>query len=286
MYSDKVYLKDENIPEVVQLSDTYGLSTSDLFYEFNIVPAEDSPNNILNKLNNDCIQMILRKLCNVQDYLNAAEVCTQFESNAIAAFPEKFKKLCIDYDLNDEVKEINLCLECAKRFISIFGSLLDGIAWNGEKNQENDNDFFNMIAHYCGNTLKKIMIEDINVDFNTQVPFSTLQNITIKDCKIINFPPYTELRNLRLVMPVNMEILQYFPKIEKIFFENILPTNHVYELIKFVDINPHLNDLTLNNVNIHSSRIEDYFQHCAFLMVELERLAAEYYHIYGEHWNA
>lgn len=54
-------------------------------------PDQASPTHILNVLNNDCIQEVFRRLQSIEDFLNAAEVCTQFQENAKHCFPPIYK---------------------------------------------------------------------------------------------------------------------------------------------------------------------------------------------------
>lgn len=93
-YLTDVCFHNEHTTEIIYLAEKYRLSDR-LLYDMQIPAAEGSTRHILNVLNDDCIQAILRKLPNINDYLNAVEVCSRFRYNAGGGLPSSLKKLRI-----------------------------------------------------------------------------------------------------------------------------------------------------------------------------------------------
>lgn len=56
-----------NISEFIEISEKNRIPIQHLLYEWNYAPAQDSPKHILNALNDDCIQEILRHLTDIGD---------------------------------------------------------------------------------------------------------------------------------------------------------------------------------------------------------------------------
>lgn len=65
-------------------------------------PAQDSPNHILNALSDYCIQLILRRLDDKEDFWSVAEVCKRFRANAISCYPTEFRCITISADFPEE----------------------------------------------------------------------------------------------------------------------------------------------------------------------------------------
>lgn len=59
-------------------------------------PAQDSPQHILNMLNDDCIEHILHSLKNAKDYLSAAQTCVRFQYASKMAAPAYITNLELD----------------------------------------------------------------------------------------------------------------------------------------------------------------------------------------------
>lgn len=76
-------LHAKNITEFIDISDKYRIPIQHLLFDWNYLPAQDSLKHLLNILNDDCIQEILRKLTNASDFLNAAKTCQRFQVNAV-----------------------------------------------------------------------------------------------------------------------------------------------------------------------------------------------------------
>lgn len=96
--------------------------------------AEDSPHNILNALNDFCLQMILERIDYACDFLSAAEVCKRFQANAKACFSKTFSHITVV-----DIGERNYCYleeEVTQRFVSLFGHNLQSIAWHTKTTEQ------------------------------------------------------------------------------------------------------------------------------------------------------
>lgn len=149
--------------------------------------AEDSPHNILNALNDFCLQMILERIDYACDFLSAAEVCKRFQANAKACFSKKFSHITIV-----DVDERNYCYleeEVTQRFVSLFGHNLQSIAWHTKNYGAKDMELFDTITEFCGKTLKGLKLYYKNLDFNTRSRFEALETLELDDsrCKTSNY---------------------------------------------------------------------------------------------------
>lgn len=92
-----------------------------------MAPPHDSPSNILNTLNDDCIQAILVRITNVPDFANASQACERFQENAKLCFPSRFKsiELCSC--------ELFKNREALLSFFRIFGNSIRSISWKCSK---------------------------------------------------------------------------------------------------------------------------------------------------------
>lgn len=109
-------LRAKNISEFIDISEKYRIPIQCLLYEWNYVPAQDSPKHILNALNDYCIQIILRKLTNPSDFVRAAETCYRFQANALECFPCDFGKLTFQL----RMKQLVAILDCLRSTHRIF----------------------------------------------------------------------------------------------------------------------------------------------------------------------
>lgn len=111
-------------------------------------PEQDSPKHILNTLCTDCIEEIFRKIPNVNDLLQAAQVCQRFQQSAKAVFQSKFqskyhvckhfpqlylnckspyKKIEIRRFVDGKFRDVNrhvVPFDQAEEFLRVFGSQL------------------------------------------------------------------------------------------------------------------------------------------------------------------
>lgn len=216
--------------------------------EIEIPPAESSPQHILNALNNDCVQEIMRRIKNIRDLLNAAETCTCFQENIKVCFPSYCKTIRIDDSQQFDAQPNCLPLKNVQSFLSKFGHLIHTIEWSFTWNRDHDEATLNIIADFCGKTLTELIIFGHDLNFNTQSPFEALEKLALYDSTIRNFALLTQLKSLKLtfVKVTHSDWLaQEFPKLKEAKFYSFhkLKDNM---LMKFLNLNPQLQSLELN----------------------------------------
>lgn len=237
-------------------------------------PSEDSPKNIVNILNDDCIQKILLNLDDIVDFLRAAEVCSKFQDNAKMCFP--FKTLEFIRNSKKRYKPNELTLKYAKRFLSIFGPLVKSIkcdfdakftklTWNCLKYYRLKSfcdKQFGFISKYCGKTLIELMICNCH-GFKMRSPFQKLKKLEIlnvNEPRIFNNKISTncrkkcinatttlpQLTHLKLENVRNVTLIaNHFPKIQHVEFNKVKNLKNSL-FIDFQRQNPHLQSLYLS----------------------------------------
>lgn len=248
-----------------------------------IVPAADSPDNILNSLNNDCIKEIFRRM-NIAGFLSAARTCKRFQENAIACYPFK------DFNIVKDGSENHLSTRDVKEFIAIFGPLIKSINWKKSYGKRKKlwksvldakfkTDIFHQIAKCCGETLVELYINGQFVHFQKGTEFKVLEKLTLcnvtvrksasfpklKDMKLLGVNDYNAVKRSdqltrRFVRAKNFNWLrQNFPNLENaVFALTTLMTDDV--IIEFQQFNSQLKNLTLYNhypYRITSSVLEE-----------------------------
>lgn len=220
-------------------------------------PAQDSPNHILNSLNNDCIQEIMRRLKTLADILNAAEVCTCFQKNAKQYCSSFFKSLRID---DTAVGPHILTLDRVPSFLQIFGHLIRSIKWNFTRDHELDEQTLNTIAKYCGKTLIELSIHGHKLNFDTSLKFHALEKMELYDSEVTHFSALSQLKSLKLTF-IKIKhcdwLAQEFPQLEEAKF-NAFHKLRNRMLMEFLRLNPQLQSLELHCCrHISSSIFED-----------------------------
>lgn len=242
-----------------------------------IPPAQDSPKHILNALNDDCIQLILRQLKNVLDFLSAAETCVRLQENAKLIFRTQFKQIRID-DFSRLSNTVTV--DRVASFLNIFGHLITGIDFDrqamGKKLGKN---IQNMIAEYCGKTLKIFKIRSDNkvVDLNTRSPFESLEELHLDCTNIQNFVHQTQLKSLYVsefrTNRTNFDwLIQAFPKLKIVTFWSLHRLQH-NQLIGFLESNPQLQSL---NVEFCYDVWSQFIEHIDKFTPNLEKLCFWY----------
>lgn len=214
-----------------------------------IPPAQDAPNHILNALNDDCVQLILRKLENLLDYLSAAETCVQFQENAKLIFRTKFKEIRI----NEFSRFSNtVTLDRVESLFKIFGDAVMSIYFDTQAmDEKRGKKIQKMIAAYCGKTLKILKIRSDNkvIDLNTLSPFMALKELRLEKTNIRDISHQTQLKRLYVsefeANTSNFDwLIQSFPKLEMVTFWSLRHLHH-YQLIGFLEWNPQLKYLSV-----------------------------------------
>lgn len=215
--------------------------------DINIAPSQGSLQHILYALDDFCIQEILRRLNNINDFLSAAEVCTRFQENAKACIPKRFKEI--------EICESQINTIPVKRmqsFLNIFGHLIESIKWFGlmKFDKIQDQNLFDMFEERCGKTLRTFRIWGHNVDFKNK-KFQVLERFDLCSAGLHNFNLNSQLKRLFL-KEVTVDHLnwltQEFPKLEDATFKCIGGvTNEL--LTEFLTRNPQIRKLYLKSYN-------------------------------------
>ncbi|XP_031634722.1 uncharacterized protein LOC116348011 [Contarinia nasturtii] len=162
------------------------------FKNWLVISAENSPYNILNMLNNDCIEEVFRRVKNVTDFLNMAQVCQRFQNCAKNCFRTQIR--CIKINGKDS----SVPLERVQELFDLFGPLMQSITFESTFDVEQDDYIFGLITNACGETLAELSIIDYNPNFGDQMPFKELK--TLDMCRISpqNFRLVTTLNTLRI----------------------------------------------------------------------------------------
>lgn len=224
-------------------------------------PAQDSPEHILNALNDDCILSILRELTNLRDFLRATEVCTRFQENAKRCFRVLFKQVRVD---DSYVTPYSITVTDLPSFLPIFGEFMQSLEWLSKENRNQDNiNVFEMIAKHS-DSLNELMSLGQNLDFNTCSKFKALEAMHITSGAIHNFQSHLKLKYLvlRQVKIKNIDWLtKPFPKLRLAeFFKIDTLTDDV--LIKFLAHNPQLRRLKLSVCENLTSASFEYIAKC------------------------
>lgn len=122
------------------------------------LPAQDSPKNIVNALNDHCLCEIFRKTDHLADFDSIANVCKRFNQIAKLLFPSKFHSRWIGLDdlvFNDGTSPFErITLTQFEKFLSNFGSFIVFFKFRSFYLEEIPNFeklAFNMISTYCKN---------------------------------------------------------------------------------------------------------------------------------------
>lgn len=251
----------------------------------NVPPSKDSSKNIVNILNDDCLQKIFSYLDDIVDFLHVAEVCTRFQDNAKLCFPFKHIKL-INCD-KWPYQEHELSFRYLKRFLSIFGALIKTIqchfVFDSHRKRAELNHYtlkafcveqLGFISEYCARTLIELVVVDCYA-FEVRLPFLVLKKLEllrVNMAKINPFYPkwlyyktfcmntrkfsensvdrtafmFPELTHLKFDLIYNADwIAQHFPKLQHIEFSSARDFTNDAYL-EFQRRNPQLQSLYLS----------------------------------------
>lgn len=272
-----------NISELIAVSETHRMPIQRLLYEWNYVPAQDSPKHILNALNNDCIQEILRKLTDPSDFLSAAETCRGFQANALECFPRNFEELSLSLGNKSVGCYTALPLEHAPNFLNIFGHLI----WYMELISDFEDGTINMIAEHCGETLFSMHIkghENAKSNFNELSLFKTLTDIDISSISMDNveLPENLEWIHLNGVkVQADLQcIMKKFPKLEIARFDKVDNLNDT-AFNAFIMLNPQIEMLDIfgsQNLSFSAiNSISDRLPNLVHLSIDCMALATHEY---------
>ncbi|XP_031641226.1 uncharacterized protein LOC116352634 [Contarinia nasturtii] len=248
-------LQMQSIDSVEQCEDNTSNKDSNNYSE-QLIPAYDSPKNILNILNDHCIQEIFTHLSVRFHFLNVAEVCKKFQENVIKCFPEHLKKTEF-YSSNFRGMHPNR----TSSFLRIFGHLIKEINLDycPIRSKITPSDYhrlghFELITSYCTKNLIELKIEnsndvDLNLDINItkSSQFQVLEKLSIKNCTLTKFGTFPKLKDLSL-FEVKLEncdwLTSRFPQLEKLYVHRVRGLNHEL-FVEFQKNNPKLKNMTI-----------------------------------------
>lgn len=251
-------LRTANISEFVDVSIKYGIPIHHLLYQWNYVPAQDSPKHILNAVNDDCIQEIFQNLTDPGDFLSAAETCYRFQANALDCYPSKFKELSLSLENKSIGRYTGLCLGHATNFSQIFGHLIKSI----ELICGFDEDVLKTIAKNCGKTLTTLFIQyHDSCNLNELSHFVNLRIINIFSVSVpeIQLPEnlvHIHLANIKIEGDLEC-IMKKFPKLKTLFLSDLDESLNDTAFNAFIMLNPHVEALHIvGNHNLSFSTID------------------------------
>lgn len=169
-------------------------------------PDEDSPLNILNKLDDDCLAYCFEKL-QLKDLCNVADVCKQFKSIATSVFARKYSEFSLDHLKNDnhiKPKYDCFCKGCRQKHQSDMSTTLNEIPLTEidhvfrvfgahMKNIQLDQE---EIGDHMSHTILLLLIEYCSAD-NAVLKQLVLNNFVIKGLLIQKLQPvFARLTNL------------------------------------------------------------------------------------------
>lgn len=219
-------------------------------------PPQDSPRNILNALNDDCLERMF-KLFNLVDLTAAADVCVRFQQHAIDVFNLKYKHVVKREDIAEFKGPVKF-----KMMLRHFGSLIHSLSIDKNYLKGNAVDLLNMISEYAP-VLKELTLDGFNVGGggNGSVNgvhklFARLEKLTLFECEFKNgarklFASCAELKHLSLNMCEwnNRCIDQKFPKLEEMHLYDFSDMEDD-ELEMFIISNPSLKRMSIcDNMN-------------------------------------
>lgn len=251
-----------------------------------IPPLHDSPKNILNVLNDKCIQAILSRLTNVDDFLSAAKTCTRFQENAKQCYPPEFTEFSID---NEYIKwKHPLPIKYAPSFLRIFGHLIQSLElkYSGFDQSEMENyiKVLNMIEQYCGRTLIDLVVNGLDIRLNYFSKFQILKKLNVSCCTVtaMELPPNLKILKLNYVKcEKNFVWHQNHTALEEAKFYNV---DYLEDstFTEFLSVNSQLQRLTINHCDYLTPSV---FEAISNLVPNLVELHIGIRPIFGYHYN-
>lgn len=198
-------------------------------------PPQDSPSHILNALNDDCLEEVLQRVQNIEDFFSAFKVCARFQENAKKCFPERFTKISVYR--NHWSMTNRLPMQQLFSFLSVFGHKVQSISLNYVSPGQ---DIIDKIADFCGKTLKTLKINEISYSILPEIPssFQALEHLELSRVRLCNFNLLSTLKTLRLD-DVNRSDIRYISK-------HLLNLEHLTMNIPY--IRPTLNLMVLRSL--------------------------------------
>lgn len=212
----------------------------------------DSPQHILNALNDDCLERVFKQF-KLPDLSVAADVCVRFQQHAIDTFTLKYKHV-IKFEHVAEFKSHPGKFEVMLRN---FGPLIHTLCVNRDilKTMLHSIDLLKMINKYVP-ALKNLKLSNFTVaeNVNDVLPlFAKLQTLSLSSCAFTNgaeklLTRCEELKHLTIydVDWDNYCIDHTFPKLEEVQLTSCSTIDDA-EFKKFITSNPTLTKLSISD---------------------------------------
>lgn len=233
--------------------------------------VQNSEMSILDVLNDDCIGEILHQLKTFDDLLNVVNTCKRFREIA-KRHKILFKSIAIveapsfSFPWLESIETPTVSVNRVPILLNNFGHLIESISLNLLNCQQSirnrGNEIFQLIAKCCGSTLKSLILEKYNPNFNKQNRFPVLENLILDDATPIQFCLNSPLKYL-YILKFNRQqndfdsyFIQPFPYLEMVMFNTI---NHLTDdkLSTFLSLNPQLRKLHIKCcTNLTSTALE------------------------------
>lgn len=222
-------------------------------------PEEDSPNNILNAFDNNCLREIFDRTQQVSDFYSIANVCVRFNTISKESFALKFKNTTVWLN---EITILNpVSLKHVEQFLCMFGASIESLGCNPETFRTFDlNTVSELISQHCPNLQHlNIFIPRKCEEMPSHLPLGNLKSLDITFGQGNWFPDFmkflvncSQLESLKLrcdyfrstlLMP-----LITLPKLTKLKFKYWISWDQEHPpALEFVERNPQLKHLHIPN---------------------------------------
>lgn len=192
-------------------------------------PEQESPVQIVNALNDDCLREVFRLLPLI-DLTNVADVCVRFNTVAKEVFSSKFANTIISDDSKSHIDYFELNFNSAEKLLRNFGQLMLSLEIKGQPFLNMEAFFLKLIGYYCSSSLQKLSLSKFRIKTKSQ-KFSTLmkrlfrchskfsqrERYCVQIDNRCKFPQFANLRELYL-NECQINTLDMFSKCKKLSF--------------------------------------------------------------------
>lgn len=228
-----------------------------------VAPDPESPSNILNALNDDCLETVFQYL-NEINLINAAEVCKRFKKHAEQAFAKKFQDLQIVLPGGFKPSELNCLLKNFGTKIRLLRADAQLSEWEWDCYLFNPDDFLCTVSEHCTAIknldlsyfqIKAEMAEKLRPLF-TKLESLRLQGCDLKDSaeSLISVCLDLKMLNLSQCNIGNGKcIKQKFKKLEEVHLNSISADPNA--IINFFKLNPTMKKLSVQKTRVGQFRL-------------------------------
>lgn len=163
------------------------------------VPDINSPDNIINALNDDCLRLIFEEINRLSDFNPITKVCKRFERIAHETFHLKIRRRIVRFSRKTFGDKFTL--QQIEEFLHDFGSSIEELVLDEHYLRcinitDVSNTFFKMIYKYCKNLDNLILIHITGLTYDTLAEIrpllSKLKYLKIYLFKESHFGPFME----------------------------------------------------------------------------------------------